>query len=138
MAGGVVVEEDSGGGGIMMSSNPMTANELTAELLIQIPKRFPQARVWRNNRVDAWVQNKEGPRRRIKAGIDGQGDITGIFPVQVGTILAGWRLEIEVKIGKDCQSVQQKAFQQAMEKAGGIYIVARSVEQSLEDLARWA
>ncbi len=107
------------------------ANDITARLLIEIPKRFPGARVWRNNRVDAMVPGRGGKLRRVMAGIDGQADITGILPPN------GVRCEIEVKAEKDRQSVKQKAFEVMITQTGGIYLIARSVEQCLDDLGRW-
>lgn len=116
------------------------ANDITARLLIEIPKRFPGARVWRNNRVDVMVAGRGGKPRRVMAGIDGQADITGVWPVAVPSKpfdrLVGFRLEIEVKAGRDKQSAEQVAFQEMVKKAGGLYLVARSVEQCLEELGR--
>ncbi len=115
------------------------ANDITARLLIEIPKRFPGARVWRNNRVDVMVPGRGGKPRRVMAGIDGQGDITGIFPRNYGFANnVGLRLEIEVKTPNDRQSKEQIAFEKMITDACGIYIVARSVEQCLEDLGQWA
>ncbi len=73
------------------------------------------------------------------AGINGQADITGIVKVEPYHIHSdmGLRLEIEVKAEKDRQSAAQKAFEKMIKDHGGIYIVARSVEQCLEDLGRW-
>jgi hypothetical protein len=105
------------------------ANILTAELLIEIQKRFPNVRVWRSNRIDAMAIGKGGSLRRVQAGIDGQGDITGITG-------GGIRLEIEVKVGKDRLRDSQKAFKKMILDHGGIYIEARSVEQCLEELGR--
>ncbi len=112
------------------------ANDITAQLLIEIPKRFPGARVWRNNRVDVMVPGRGGKPRRVQAGIDGQADITGIFP-RYHRGVTGLRCEIEVKAGRDKQSPEQFAFQRMITEAGGIYIVARSIEQCLDDLGRW-
>ena len=103
----------------------MTANELTAALLIEIPKRFPNIRVWRNNRVDAMAVGRNGKLRRIKAGLDGQADISGI----IGP--TGRRLEIEVKVGKDSQSQDQQAFDAMITGHGGLYFVARDLETTL-------
>lgn len=141
------------------------ANDITARLLIDIPKRFPGARVWRQNtgggigmstvkQAVALLQcNRISDAitlllsRPIKWGIKGCGDITGIFQVarwvviERGTRLngvSGLRLEIEVKADKDQQSDEQKAFGVMIANNGGIHIVARSVEQCLEDLGRWA
>lgn len=99
------------------------ANKLTAELLIEIPKRFSYVRLWRNNRVDAMVPGRGGKPRRVQAGIDGQADLSGIARI----LAQGIRVEIEVKAGKDQQSAEQKAFQRMIESHGGIYIVARGL-----------
>ena len=122
----------------------MTANEITANLLIEIPKRFPGIRVWRNNTgagagistvkqaIAAIRENRTADAirllssRPIRFGIVGQADITGI----VGPW--GRRLEIEVKTGKDKMSDEQRAFQQMILSAGGIYLVAVDVEATLQ------
>jgi hypothetical protein len=117
----------------------MTANEMTSALLVQIPKRFPGARVWRSNRVDVMAQGRGGQLRRVKAGVDGQGDITGIFPVATLGYAPpyGLRIELEIKAGRDKQSPAQKDFQKMIRAAGGIYLVCRDVEECLAELARW-
>lgn len=97
----------------------MTANELTSKLLIEIPKRFPSVRVWRNNRVDAMVAGRGGKMRRVSAGIDGQADISGIMGP------SGRRLEIEVKVGRDQMRHSQAAFELMIQSHGGVYLVAR-------------
>lgn len=118
----------------------MTANEITAALLIEIPKCWPdRARVWRSNRVKAVVIGRRGRRRMIDAGVDGQADITGIANIEhivTGGPL-GLRLEIEVKSGKDTLSEAQMNFRGMIRSLGGIYIVARDVENTLKDLAVW-
>jgi len=93
------------------------ANALTAKLLIEIPARFPNIRVWCNNRVDAMLPGFNGRMRRVQAGIDGQADISGI----VGP--SGKRLELEVKCGKDRQSLEQIAFERMIRERGGVYVL---------------
>lgn len=128
----------------------MTANEITSTLLIEIPKRFPGARVWRQNTgggvgmstimraVELLRKNRVSDAitlllsRPIRWGVGGQGDITGIWHP------GGKRVEIEIKAGADKQSAQQLAYEAMITNAGGIYIVARSVDQCLKDLGRWA
>ena len=105
------------------------ANKLTAELLIEIPKRFPNIRVWRNNRVDAMVPGRGGKMRRVQAGVDGQADLSGI----IGP--AGIRLECEVKAGKDRMSANQMAFMDMIRSHGGIHVVARDVTGALDTIA---
>ncbi len=111
----------------------MTANEITARLLVEIPKRFPGARAWRSNVLAARTRDN----RVVRAGLPGQADITGIVAVRM---LAqerpvGVRLEIEVKAGRDRLSEQQESFRRMIAERGGIHIVAHDVEVALEKLA---
>lgn len=113
----------------------MTANQITAELLLALPKRFPLSMSWRSNRVDAMATGRGGRLRRVSAGIDGQGDITGSTGVRYYGKLFGVRTEIEVKT-TDRQSPKQRAFQLAIERTGAIYVLGRGVEEILETLER--
>ena len=57
----------------------------------------------------------------MRFGLPGQADLTGILP-------GGLRLEIEVK-GPGCpQTHEQRAFQRMIERFGGVYVLARSVQ----------
>ena len=47
----------------------------------------------------------------------------------ISAIVKGKTLKIEVKIGSDRQSNDQKKYQQNIEKAGGLYFIATSFEQ---------
>jgi hypothetical protein len=116
----------------------MTANQITAELLLRIPERLPSVRVWRSNRIKAKAVGRGGRMRMVNAGIDGQADITGIARVRYGGLskMAGVRLELEVKAGRDAQSEVQKNFQKMIEDLGGIYLLARDVDRALEELNR--
>lgn len=73
-------------------------------------------RLWRSNVV---VAHKGG--RTVRSGIVGQADLSGI-------IAGGIRLEIEVKSPTGRQSPEQAAWQKMIERFGGIYVLARSVE----------
>lgn len=42
---------------------------------------------------------------------------------------------IEVKVGYDTQSIEQEAFEARVTALGGFYILARSVEECLADIA---
>lgn len=56
-------------------------------------------------------------------GTNGSADISGI--------IGGRSIKIEVKIGRDIQSQNQKNYQHSIEQAGGIYFIATSFEQFL-------
>jgi len=76
----------------------------------------PQLRLWRAN-----VGVARMGHRVVRFGVPGQADLTGILP-------GGLRLEIEVKSANGRQSTEQRAFQRMIERFGGLYILARSVE----------
>jgi hypothetical protein len=57
----------------------------------------------------------------VRFGVPGQADISGLLS-------SGRRVEIEVKSATGRQSPQQRAFEAMISKFGGLYILARSVE----------
>ncbi len=73
-------------------------------------------RLWRAN-----VGAARFGRHVVRFGIPGQDDLTGILP-------GGIRLEIEVKGPNGRQSREQQAFQRMIERFGGVYVLAGSVE----------
>lgn len=73
-------------------------------------------RLWRAN-----VGAARFGRHVVRFGVPGQADLTGILP-------GGIRLEIEVKAPNGRQSREQQAFQRMIERFGGVYVLARSVE----------
>ena len=79
-------------------------------------------RAWRQNTGVAYYEN-----RPVKFGVHGAADISGILNT-------GTRLEIEVKTPSGSQSQAQKRYQDMITKFGGIYILARCVEDVIEGL----
>lgn len=73
---------------------------------------------WRNN---------SGARGGVRYGCPGSPDIIAILP-------GGTFLGIEVKTPSGKQSSIQAAFQHLVEEAGGLYIIARSVNDVLSFL----
>lgn len=68
--------------------------------------------------------------RPVRYGVNGQADISGILMGK------GTRLEIECKAEKSgYQSKVQKAYQRGIERFGGVYILARSVDDVWAALA---
>lgn len=111
------------------------ANNLTAALLIEIPKRVHGVRIWRNNRVSAMALGKNGKMRKVDAGINGQADISGIASIPfTAKDSLGLRLEIEVKTGRDRQGDAQINFQEMILKHGGIYLIAQDLEVTISHL----
>jgi hypothetical protein len=81
-------------------------------------------RIWKNA---TGVAEQDG--RKIRFGLKGSADILGIIGGQ------GKFLAIEVKTGRGRQTKEQKAFQKMIENHGGLYILARSVEDVKKALA---
>ncbi len=81
---------------------------------------------WRNNSGAVVAQNKNGSTRFFRYGAVGSPDV---FAVKSGII---YGIEVKSKIGK--QSPAQAEFQLGFEKAGGIYILARSLDDVVINL----
>ena len=96
---------------------------ILAEILLTIGSR-PDLRVWRNN--TGQMPTPDG--RVIRFGLPGSADILGILKPH-GRFLA---IECKTEIGR--QSEHQKAFQAMIESHGGLYILARSVNDVLTRL----
>lgn len=105
----------------------MTGTALTNDIISALAERYhPYGIFWRVNVGVARDQSGHV----IRFGLKGQADIAGC--------LHGRHIEIEVKYGRDRQSQAQKDWEVAVRKSGGIYILARSVEQALFDVAVYA
>lgn len=73
---------------------------------------------------------------KLKVG-DGIRQMPGKYTKSTGTkgsadisaTIQGRSVKIEVKYGKDRQSEAQKEYQQAIEKAGGIYFIAKTFDE---------
>jgi len=100
----------------------MSEKQLQHDILHAFGTR-PDLRVWRANVGVARIG-----RRVVRFGVPGQADITGILP-------NGRRLEIEVKAPTGRQSEDQANFQRMIERFGGLYVLARSVEDVQKAIA---
>ena len=65
-------------------------------------------------------------RYRFSGSTNGVADLIGTYKSR--------SISVEVKIGKDRQSEKQKDYQSQVERAGGIYIIARSFEGFLKQI----
>lgn len=83
-------------------------------------------RLWRQNTGVA----RMGPDRVVRFGVPGQADLTGILP-------GGRRLEIEVKSPTGQQTPEQRNYQRMVERFGGVYVLARSVEDVWAAIGRY-
>jgi len=92
--------------------------------MIAVQREFPRALVLRQNTGVA--QDRKG--QVIKFGTPGQGDVR--------CVIGGRAVEIEVKTPKGKQSEKQQNYQAALERAGGIYILARSINDAIGQI-KW-
>lgn len=95
----------------------MTESELLAAILNRFGSR-PGVRLWRQNTGMARTPGGQ----LVRFGVPGQADISGL------RIPSGQRVEIECKSARGHQTQQQRNWQAMIEKHGGLYILARSVE----------
>lgn len=103
----------------------MSETEIMRSILVAVSD-LPSGLFWRQN-VGVGV----APGKRIiRFGLPGMADIGGIYQ--------GRHVEIEVKAPRGRQSVQQQRWQRAVERAGGVYILARSPQEALDALAQVA
>jgi hypothetical protein len=65
-------------------------------------------------------------------GTKGSADISATIPMQVNGIKFGVSVKIEVKYGKDRQSEDQKKYEHTINEAGGIYVIARNIDEFIE------
>ena len=72
------------------------------------------------------IRNGKWTRSGTRKGI---ADIMASKPIEVGGRLIGVQVAIEVKIGKDRQSDDQKKIEAEVIKSGGFYIIAKTWDQ---------
>jgi VRR-NUC domain len=92
-------------------------NALINDILVAFGS-LSNIRIWKN---DVGVGRALDNDRVLRWGLKGSSDIIGVG-------LGGKFIAIEVKTGKARQSEQQKNFQNMVNSMGGIYIVARSIQ----------
>lgn len=100
---------------------------------------------WRNNSGFMFIKGAD-KTRGIKLGQTGSPDIFVVLPEIISIVNAGVDVKvssdmkfgqifgIEVKAPKGVQSDHQKNWQIEFEKAGGVYILARSVDDIIKFL----
>jgi len=104
---------------------PETANQIQANI-IRVVNFQPGCVAVRINTVGIWDASK-GVHRKSNGGKGTEDVICCIRGRYVG---------IEVKAGKDRQSEDQKRRQFEVERAGGIYFIARSTDHFLDFFTR--
>lgn len=106
-------------------SNPETV--IQNQILLALGA-MPGVRVWRNQ--VGLFYTADG--RPIRVGVVGAADISGLLAPH------GRRLEIEVKTPTGRQRPEQRKYQAMIESLGGLYIVARCVEDALSPILETA
>lgn len=79
----------------------------------------------RINNMGRQVNRKGSTLWIVGTGTNGTADISSVWE--------GLSIKVEVKAGNDRQSKAQKAYQEKIRKAGGIYILARSFDGFLHE-----
>jgi hypothetical protein len=100
-------------------------SRIQAEILSALG-RLPWLRLWRQNTGVGYTRDG---RRTIAYGLKGSADLSGV-------LYDGKRLEIEVKTQRGRQTQQQQAFESMLNSFGGVYIVARSPQDALDQLSQ--
>jgi hypothetical protein len=96
------------------------------EILLGLQKAFPSARFFERH-VGLFLTINQTPIRINKPGM---ADVWGLIPHN-GQLI---HVEIEVKTGNAKQSRDQKKWEKFINNLDGIYIIARSVEQTVAEL----
>jgi hypothetical protein len=109
-----------------------TANGLTKAIIAWINLNGYQAE--RISTTGRYVDNSKvvtdvlGNRKKIGSGKYIKGTGTN-GSADISATIKGKSIKIEVKIGKDKQSEAQIKYQQMIEKAGGIYFIAKNFDE---------
>lgn len=108
------------------SRSQETANGLTLKIINFIKREGWQAE--RISVVGRPLTQKQGGREYIIGWV--QSHMT-VGTADISATIKGHSVKIEVKIGKDRQSNAQINYQQDVERAGGIYYIARNFDTFL-------
>jgi hypothetical protein len=96
---------------------------LTNDLRVALSAKYGRGAYFDRYNVIAMQTDTRG---MIKSCQKGTADLLGV--------IKGYAVAIEVKAGKDRQRESQKNFQECWERAGGVYLICRNVEETMEAL----
>lgn len=99
-----------------------TANGLTRAIVDFL--NFSGHQAERISSTGRWIENKGKGHYIPGSSTKGTADISAT--------IRGKSVKIEVKIGRDRQSEVQKEYQAKIERAGGVYIIAKTIDQFME------
>lgn len=95
-----------------MTARPMTHGDLVNSILLTLS---PHGLAWSNPTGALKVED-----RFIRYGLSGSSDVLAC--------IKGRFVGVEAKVGRDTHRANQRRFADAVHSAGGIYILARSVD----------
>ena len=105
-----------------------TANGLTKAITSFIQYNGYQAE--RINTMGVARENKRTDGKVI--GVTWTKGTTTAGSADISATIRGRSVKIEVKVGKDRQSDAQKRYQESIERAGGVYLIARDFDSFVE------
>lgn len=112
------------------------ANE---QSLVKLLLQWLRARgicAWRNNNTGLRRKKRDGTEFWAAPAMKGVSDILGIVPMSTdGDGIIGRSLAIEAKVGRNKPTPDQLAFLDMVRRAGGLAIVAYSVDDVEQALA---
>lgn len=105
-----------------------TANGLTKAIT-----SFIQFNGYQAERINTMGVARENKRTDGKViGVTWTKGTTTAGSADISATIRGRSVKIEVKVGKDRQSEAQKRYQESIERAGGVYIIARDFDSFVE------
>jgi hypothetical protein len=105
-----------------------TANGLTKAIT-----SFIQFNGYQAERINTMGVARENKRTDGKViGVTWTKGTTTAGSADISATIRGRSVKIEVKIGKDRQSDAQKRYQESIERAGGVYMIARDFDTFVE------
>jgi hypothetical protein len=105
-----------------------TANGLTKAITSFI--QFNGFQAERINTMGVARENKRTDGKVI--GVTWTKGTTTAGSADISATIRGRSVKIEVKVGKDRQSEAQKRYQESIERAGGVYMIARDFDSFVE------
>lgn len=105
-----------------------TANGLTKAIT-----SFIQFNGYQAERINTMGVAREKKRTDGKViGVTWTKGTTTAGSADISATIRGRSVKIEVKVGKDRQSEAQKRYQESIERAGGVYLIARDFDSFVE------
>lgn len=95
----------------------MTPESVVQGEILRVYANHPRVCLWRQSTGAARIGG-----RFVRFGLKGQADLQGVIAP------SGQALFIECKSARGVQSPEQRTFQRLVEKHGGLYVLARTLE----------